>query len=136
RGVAVGTQDLVDGQAQVIGEDRREGRLVALAVGRGAGVGRHGAAWLDAHHRALERPEAAHLDVTGHADAEELRILPLQALLLLGAELRVARPLERLRERALVLPAVVVLAGRRRVRKRARRDEVLAPDLLGRPAQR
>jgi hypothetical protein len=48
-------------------------------------------------------------------------------VLLLGAELRVARQLERLRERAVVLAAVVVLARRRLIRKRARRDEVLAP---------
>ena len=51
------------------------------------------------------------------------------------AERVVARHRERARERPVVLAAVVVLSGGRRVGERAGRDEVLAPDLLGGLAQ-
>ena len=38
-GVAVADDDLVEVDAEVVGDDLGERRLVALAVGRGAGVG-------------------------------------------------------------------------------------------------
>ena len=65
--------DLVEIDSKVIGDDLRKGRLVPLAVRRGAREGGHRASRLHPHHRALEGTEAAHLDVDGHADAEELR---------------------------------------------------------------
>ncbi len=119
-GVAVAHHDLVEVHAQAVGDDLGEGRLVSLSVGRRAGVGRHRAARLHADDGALERPEAAHLHVAGHADAEEHAIAALHPLLLLGAQRRHAGDVQRLGEGPVVLAAVVVLPGGRRVRERRR----------------
>ena len=134
-GVAVADDDLVEVHAQVVGDDLREGRLVALTVGRGAGVGGDRPRRLHAHHRALEGPEAAHLHVDGLADAEQRAVVARHPLLLLAPQRVHASQLQRLHERPVVLAGVVVLAGRSRVRERAGGDEVLPADLLGRLAQ-
>ena len=63
RGVAVADDDLVEVDAEVVGDDLRERRLVPLAVGRGARVGGDRARRLHPHHRALVGAEAAHLHV-------------------------------------------------------------------------
>ena len=73
--VAVVDDDLVEVGAEVVGDDLGEGRLLPLAVRRDAGEDRDLAARLDAHGRALARPEAADLDVGGEADAEVAALL-------------------------------------------------------------
>ena len=84
---------------------------------------------VDAHGAELPRTERADLDVARDPDADEP---PLRARgLLVGAEARVLREAQRLVERLRVLPAVVLRAARRRVRKLRRRDEVAPPDLGG-----
>ena len=85
-GVAVAHDHLVELHAELIRDDLGERRLMPLAVGGGAGEGGDGAARLDAHHGALVRAEAAHLDVARHADAEEPAILLVDPPLLLGAQ--------------------------------------------------
>src|SRR5207247_4716536 len=79
--------DLVEGHPQVVRDDLGERRLVALAVRGGPREGGDVAARLDAHDRALERPEAAHLDVARHADAEQRPVAAAHARLLVSAEL-------------------------------------------------
>src|SRR5439155_24785228 len=135
RGVAVADDDLVEVHAELFSDDLGERGLVSLAVGRGAGEGGDGPARLHPDQSALEGPEAAHLDVAGHADAEQPAVAPFEALALLGAQGIVAGDLERARERPIVLAAVVVLPRRRRVGEGVGRDEVLPADLLGRLAQ-
>src|SRR5256714_12072638 len=56
-GVPVDALDLRGVDTQAVGDDLGEARLVALAVRRGAGEGRHAAARVDAHDSAL--PAAA-----------------------------------------------------------------------------
>ena len=119
----------------MVRDDLGEGRLVALAVSGRAGVGRHRPRGLHAHDGALERAEAAHLDVAGHPDAEELPVAAREPGGLLLPERVVLRDLERLGQRAVVLPAVVALARRRGVGEGVGGDEVLPPHRLGRHAE-
>ena len=100
----------------------REGRLLALAVGRDAGEDRDIAARLDPDRRALVRPEAAYLDIGRDADAEVAALLARGFLLF--AKAGVVGDFECLVERLLVLAGVVVLAGQRRVRELLGPEEV------------
>src|SRR5262249_56141321 len=112
----------------------RGGGVGGWDVGGGARKGRHRARGLQAYYRAFEGAEAAHPDVHRHAHPEKRPVPALEPCLLLSAQLGRAGDLQRLAEGAIVLAAVVVLAGGRLVGKRGGRDEVLAPDLLGRLA--
>ena len=105
-----------------VADDLGHRRLGALAVRRRAGVDHHLAGRLDAHRRALPRAEAADLDVGADADPDDPALVA--GLLLLLAELRVPRDLQRLVERLDVLAGVVVGAERRLVRELVGRDEV------------
>ena len=142
RGVGVQHVDVVDRDAELLGDDHRPARLVALAVRRGAGDDLHLAGGEHAHRgrlpttgRVLERREhaarreAAHLDVAREADAEVLRGSGGPPLGLLGAHVLVADHLEGAVERGLVVTRVEHQAGRRGVRELVGRDEVAPPDL-------
>ena len=131
-GVAVAHDDLVEGDAEVVGDDLGEGRLVALAVGGRACERGDRPARLHAHGGALERAEAAHLDVASHADPEEPAVPAGPPRLLLGPEAGVARDVERLPERPVVLARVVGLAGGSLVGEGVGGDEVLPTDLFRR----
>ena len=87
RGVAVQYLDVVDADAELVGDDLRPRRLVALAVRRRAGHDLHRAERLEADRRAVpaadgiadraedaRRREAAHLVVRREADADLLRV--------------------------------------------------------------
>src|SRR3989449_4951700 len=95
-GVAVTDDDMVEVHAEVVGDDLGKGRLVTLAVGGRARERGDHPARLHADHRALEGPEAAHLDVARHADTEQVPIAPLQSHALLLAEAVDAGELQRL----------------------------------------
>ena len=78
-GVAVQDDDVFDRDAEAIGDDLREGRLLALAVGRDAGNDGHlprhfdadAAPFPAARRHGRRRTHAANLDVGGDADAEQ-----------------------------------------------------------------
>src|SRR5262249_53099336 len=108
--VTVLDDDLVEIDAEMVGDDLRERRLVPLAVSGRAGERGHPPARLPPDYGALEGPEAAHLDVARHADAEQVSIALLEPLALLLAHVAHAGELERLGERAVVLAAVVPLS--------------------------
>src|SRR5439155_27057416 len=115
-GVAVDDLDLRRVDAQAVGDDLGEARLVALAVRRRAGEHRHAAARVHAHDRALpaaaldadaaraddaRRGDAADLHVRREADAE---VAALRArLLLLAPEAVEVEVLQQLVERAVVV---------------------------------
>src|SRR5437870_13408622 len=99
----------------MVRDDLGERRLVALAVRGGPREGGDVAARLDAHDRALERPDAAHLDVARHADAQQRPVAAAHARLLVPAELLDAGAPPRLRTRASRAPAARARATRRLV---------------------
>ncbi len=110
--------DVVDVDADLVGDDLREGRLFALTVRRGADEDVDLAARVEADDRALPEtaleadragdlrwPEPADLDVGADADAQIAALLAQPRLLV--AQILVADVIERLVERALVVAAVV-----------------------------
>ena len=87
RGVAVHDVDVLDRQAEAVGDHLRERGLVALAVRVRAGEHRHAAGRVHAHFARLEQPgaraeragdrrgrDAAGLDVGGVADAAQFAV--------------------------------------------------------------
>ncbi len=141
-GVAVQHLDVLERDAELVGDDLAPRRLVALAVRRGAGDhldlaggqhpdGRRLPAAGTERQRA-EHPrggQAAHLGEGGEADAQLDRVVRLAAALLLGPQFVVADQLQRLLGGHLVVAAVVLEAGDRRERELLRLDPVLAAQL-------
>ena len=139
-GVAVQHGDVLERHAELVGDDLREGRLVALTVTVRAGDHRHRTGHVDAdltdfeqshpgaeRDRHLGRREPAGLDVAGEADAALLagrfRSRPP------GAEPTVVDVPQGLVEARLVVARVVGERHRRVVREVAGLDEVPPPDL-------
>ena len=83
--IAVADDDPVEGHAEMVGDDLRKRRLVALPVRGRPGERGDVATGLDTHDGALEGAEAAHLDVARHADAQQHPIAAADARLLLVA---------------------------------------------------
>jgi hypothetical protein len=108
----------------------RPRRLVALALGRRAGLDRDDALFVDGA-RADLGAEAGELDVGAQPDPELLHVAVGAALGLLLAQLVVAGGLEHEVQGARVLARVIGGAGDRLVGEVAGRDEV-APAQLGR----
>src|SRR5215218_7964280 len=101
--------DLVEISADVVGRELGEGRFLSLPVGRDTGEDRDRAAGLDPDLGAVERPETANLYVRGEANSQ---ISPMFAgCCLFLAQLVVPRDLQRLAQRLIVFPGIVVLAG-------------------------
>ncbi len=121
--------DAVHRQTGAIGHEHRPGRVVALAVRRGAGLHEHGsvAAQLDGAVLAAGhagRPVDEHRD----ADAEGHAVAAGPAVGLLPAEVVVPDGVEREIEGAAVVAAVVGEAGRARPGELVGPEEVRAPD--------
>ena len=125
-GVAVQDLDVLEGDAQPVGDDLAEGRLVALPVRGGAGDdldragGEHpDAGVLPAAGAVVElaqhprRCEPAHLGEGRDPDAELDPVTGLAALLLLGAQLVVAEHLPGPLGGLLVVPGVVLQPSHR-----------------------
>ncbi len=133
--VAVQHDDVFDRDADAIGDDLRERRLLPLPVRRDAGDHRHLAGDLHAHRspfpaaggHCLRRPHRADLDVGRDADARQLARRASGVAIL--HELIPVRELLRLRQRALIVAAVVGEAARGRERELRRLRKVLQPDL-------
>src|SRR5262249_5719365 len=106
--VAVDHGHVLGRDAERVGHDLRERRLVALAVRARAGDGRHASGALDLHAAALPA-ERAGLDVADDADADDLalrasRVLRAPQAGIVGGR---QRPAERLR----IVAGVVALTG-------------------------
>ena len=138
-GVAVDDVDVLDRDAEAVGDDLRERRLVALAVAVRAGEHRHAAGRMHAHFARLEQPgaraerardvrrrDAAGLDVRRVADAAQLAAL--RGLRLARRETGDVGQLHRLVQRRVVVAGVVEQRDRRLVREGA--DEVAPADLV------
>ena len=134
--VAVAQLDVVERNAQLVGDDLAERRLVALAVRVGACVDDDRARGRDPYLRRLHQrdaagcrrrgragPEAAQLDPRRQPDAEIATLLAQLGLLL--AELRVSRKLQRLVERFLIVARVDHQSEVLREREVLGLDEVL-----------
>src|SRR5256885_6196091 len=107
-GVAVQHLDVVEADAELVGDDLRHGRLVTLSVRRGADQHLDGAGRQEPDRRRVPaacsvadraenagRRESAHLDVGREADAELLRVTLLAPLGLLLAYVVVVEDLQR-----------------------------------------
>ena len=130
--------DVLDREAELLGDDLGERRLVALALGLDADPGQHLAGRMDADLARIEhlqaedvevvrRPGADDLGEAADADAHQLAALALLGLLLPQAG--VVDDVHRLLERGTVVARVVRPAGRRLVRELVGLDEVLHPEL-------
>ncbi len=141
-GVAVDHVDVLDRDAEDAAGDLAPGRLMALAVRRGAGdqldLARReqpDRAVLPAAGRVLQsaqgsrRSQAAHLGEGRDADAQLDGIAGLATRLLLGAQLVDAEQLERPCRGRLVVAGVVGESGDRRVRELVVLDPVAGPQL-------
>ena len=140
-GVAVQHLDVLERDAEPVGDDLAERRLVALAVRGGAGDDLDLAGGQHPHARVLPaagavveraehpgRRQAAHLGERRDADAELDRVAGLAALLLLGPQLVVPEHLLGPRGRGLVVAGVVLHAGDRGERELVVLDPVLLAD--------
>src|SRR5690242_8533989 len=139
-GVAVLDGDVLDGQAQLFGDDLGEGGLVALALGLHADAHDGRAGGVDADLSAVEHLDAQDVEGIRGAGADDLgeggdadaHQLAAGALLgLLAAQRGVADLVERFLERGGVVAGVVFPAGGGLVRKGVRRDEVFHADVGG-----
>ena len=141
-GVAMEHLDVLERDAEPVGDDLAPRRLVALAVRRDArddldlaGREHADAGALPAAGAVVERAEdagrreAAHLGERRDADAELDRVVALAAALLLGAQLVVAEELLGLGRRGLVVARVVGHARDGRERELVVRDPVLLAHL-------
>ena len=125
-GVAVLDLDVLDREAELLGDDLGERRLVALALGLDADPGQDLAGRMDPDLARIEhlqaedvevvrRPGADDLGEAADADAHQLAALALLGLLL--AQAGVVDDVHRLLERRAVVARVVRPAGRRLVRE-------------------
>src|SRR4029453_15057981 len=139
-GIAVHDLHVAHADAELVGDDLRERRLLALTVRRRADEHVHLAGRMKSYDRAfpepslesdrprnLWRPEAADLDVGRDADAEILA-LPSPCLLL-GAKRVVVDVLQRFVEGTLIVPAVVLEASDNVVTIAERWDQIAPADL-------
>ena len=137
-GIAFLHQDVIHGDAQLVGDDLGEGGLVALALVANAGAHQHLAGGMDPDLAGVEHLDAGDVEGVagtgaddlgegGHADPHELAAPAL--LFLLAAQVPVADEVHRLLEGGRVVPAVVGPPQRRPVRELLRRDEVLHAQL-------
>ena len=149
RGVGVQDLHVVGVDAELVGHDHRPARLVALAVGRGAGHHLNLAGGRDPNRGRLPAARAvverrqhpaggqtAHLHIAGEADADALRRARGPPLGRLGPAPVDVGQRDRLVEHGLVVAAVEDQPGRRLVREGVGTDEVAGPDLLGRHPHR
>src|SRR5262249_499302 len=127
-GIAVHDADVVERDAEPLGHDLREGRLVALTMLVTAGENFDRAGGIDAYLRRFPQPnaaaeradrlarrDAAGLDIGREADAAQLVVGGGFTLAL--AETGVVRDLQRLFERRVVIARVIGHDHRRLMRK-------------------
>ena len=137
-GVAVLDLDVRDREAELLGDDLGERRLVALALRLDADPGEDLAGRVDPDLTRVEhlqsedvevvrRPGPDDLGERADADAHELAAGPLLGLL--PAEVVIADRVEGELERPRIVAGVVIPAGGRVVRELLRLDEVLHPQL-------
>ena len=137
-GVAVLDLDVLDREAELLGDDLGVGRLVTLALGLDPDAGQHLAGRMDADLAAVVHLQADDVEVVGRpgpddlgeaadADAHQLAAFPLLELFL--AQPGVVDPVHRHLERRRVVAGVVLPARRRLVRELLGLDEVLHPEL-------
>src|SRR3954447_1791774 len=86
RGVRLDVVDRLHRDTEPVGHDHREGRRMALPVGRGPRHDDHRPVRLDADAAELGPAEAGDLDISRHPDPELLRFAGLSAAALLRAE--------------------------------------------------
>ena len=139
-GVAMDDGDIIDGNAEAVGDQLREGRLVALPMGVGARENLHRADRVDANFRAFPKADAgaqrahgrrgrdaAGLDIGGNADAAQQSLAGGFGLALV--DVGVVRQLQRLVEGLRIVAAIVAHDDGRLVRELG--HEVLAAELGG-----
>src|SRR6516164_3506845 len=134
QGVAVANHHALPGDAELVGNDLGEGRLVALAVWARPGDRRDLAAALDADDTALPAEHVRRFHVGGDADAHDLAAAARRGLL--ATELVVSGELDDPVEGARVVAGVVRGTERCPVGERVGRDEVAPADLDGVEARR
>ena len=144
-GVAVLDLDVGDREAQLLGDDLGERRLVALALRLDADPGEDLARRVDPDLARVEHLQAEDVEVVGRPGADDLReradadAHQLAALARFSACSRrrsvVADHVHRQLERGRVVARVVLPAGRRLVRELVGLDEVLHPELRPDPCR-
>src|SRR5262247_768374 len=127
QGVTVADDHILPGDSELVGDDLRERRLVALAVRAGPGDRRDLAGALDTDDAALPAEHVRGFHVGRDADAHDLATAARRGLL--ATELVVSGELDDPVEGALVVAGVVRGTERCAMGKRARRDEVAPADL-------
>ncbi|CAB4882202.1 unannotated protein [freshwater metagenome] len=131
--VGLHVADLVHRNAELVGDDHRERRVVRLAVARRTDHHRCATVVIDGDLAVLgeQTERGGDLDVRRNADTEDLDGTARDATLLLGAQTLVVRELQRGVEGLLVVTRVVVGTGDGGVRELRGLNEVLAADLGG-----
>ena len=131
RGVGLDEAHALHRDTELVGHDHREGRRVALPVGRRPDPNGDHAVGVDVHGAELAGASAGHLDVRREADPQLDRVALVAASTLLGHQGVVLADPEHLAERQVEVSDVVRRSGRRLVREGVGLDEVVAADLDG-----